>query len=457
MQLFDPARLGAPKGGGFNPKEKRRLLVLVALFVLLGGVVMFSAREATQSPALDVKPRADELPTFVARPVIDVASLEAAADDESPERRVVLPDEALDAGLRAASSIYDGVYEALDGRELDAPIAAEIVKDPKAHRGRLLRAHCRVEALRELANPAAPDKPRWYARGRLEDGAPLFFAAEQIVGLAPATGDFVRVDGLFVRAQREAIDGGWIEGPLLVGPRIIKSFPKLLPVTELDAHALAAVHDDSVERGFEGLEDDAYWELVSFVQHLDASKMDWTAAPMLDDATIASISEDGAPWRGKPVRLLEARMIDIWMRSEPGENPLRMERMAEGWFTRGDWRGRTKVARFVAPVTELPAGVLESTDVDLRAFFYKNLAYTKRDGAVAIAPFFVLHSAEKHLPPDAPGLRHMTYVVAGSLIVLGIGIVVVLRFDKAKSAELEAELLRRRRERRGKITAEPKP
>jgi uncharacterized protein (DUF736 family) len=455
MQLYDPTKLGAPKGGIFNPREKRRLTVMLIVFVfVIGFVILLNTKSARQDAARLAALQANkepELSTLIEKPVIDVAALESVASDERPDQRVVLPGAALDAGFKEASKIHDSVFGVLGGRELTAQIAAAIVQAPKVQRGQLLRARCTVEEMRELPNQTPKNKPRFFVRAHLEDGAVLFFAAEEFVGLAPAPGDFVRVDGLFVRVHREEVAGEWREGPLLVGPRMYESFEKLAPVKELEANAFAFVRDDSLENGFEGLNPETYWQLVSYVKNLEPGKVDWTAAPMLDDKTIQSIFRDGSAWRGKPVRLNEARMINVWRRSESEDNPLRIDHMIEGWFTRGDWKESARVARFVAPFDDVPAGVHRGMDVNLRAFFYKNLAYTKADGGLAIAPYFVLQYVEKFEQPDWPGLRQMTYIVAGSLLVLGVGIVIVLRHDKAKSAELEAELLRRRRERRGKM------
>jgi len=452
MQLYDPSKLGAPSGGIFNSKEKKRVtLMAIGALVLIGAVVTLQMqgdkRQAEGLASVQEKSSA-ELPTELVAPNIDVASLEATAADERPEQRVVLPAEALEAGFKASANIHDGLYAALGGRELNAAIAADLVKEPKANRGKLLRARCFVEEMREMPNPASADKPHFFLRGHLEDGASVYLAVEEIVGLAPVPGEFVRVDGLFLRVHSEEVEGQWREGPLLVGPKMYASFPKIAPVKELDPAVFAYLRDDSVEHGIEGLDPLSHWQLVSFVANLEPNKINWADAPMLDQKTIVSIYEHGDEWRGKPVRLTEARLLNAWTQAQE-ENPMRVEHMIEGWFTRGDWlRTTPKVARFVAPFDQLPSGVHKEMEVNLRGFFYKNLAYTPRDGGVAIAPFFVVQSIEPFVRPDSPGLRHMAYLVAGSLLVLGIGIVIVLRHDKAKSNALEAELLQRRRERR---------
>lgn len=455
MQLYDPKRMTAPASGVFNPKEKRRLMLLgVAAVVLFGAVVAVRSqaakREAQRLAELEMQ-RPEAITTELVAPKIDVAALEAAASDERPEQRVVLPGGVLEVGFAQSAQVYDGVFDVLGGSNLDGETAARIVAAPKEFRGKLYRTRCRVEELRTL--PGDADAPSYIGRGRLEGEATVFFAAERAIGLVPVPGDWIRIDGLFARAHREEVDGEWREGPLLIGPRMYESYRRLEPVLELTDKTFAFVRDDSVAAGFDGLNSDAYWDLVSYVKHLDATKIDWEAAPILDNPTISQIFTDGTPWRGRPVRVPVARLLGAWDQVQP-ENPLRVEHMVEGWFGRGDWLGQAKVARFVAPFDAVPPNL--GKDITARAFFYKNLAYTPKNGGIAIAPFFVVHSIEPFIVPKPIGLQQMAYVLTGTLIVIGAFGYWLMRRDRKSSEALEAELIRRRRARREKLAAAPR-
>jgi hypothetical protein len=458
MQLYDPNKLGAPTQGIFNPREKKRLvLMIVGAVVMLGAVIAIKMQatkrsEAQLEAAAQLQP--EPLPTEIAVPKIDVAALEAAADDADPAHRVVLPGPALEAGFAQSSQVYDGAFAALGGRELTAAIAQDLLQAPQEHRGKLLRIRCFVDELRELPNPTDTERPRTLAFGRLEDGAPVGFAAQDFVGLAPVPGDFVRVDALFVRAHRVERDGAWVDVPLFVGPRMVESSPKLPPVRELGPDTFEFVRDDSVANGFEGLGHDAYWDLISYVKHLEPGAIDWEQAPVLDNTTISSIFADGKAWRGKPVRIPVARMLHVWTEAQ-GENPLRIDQLVVGWFGRGDWVGQAKVAYFVSPLDGVPPNV--GKNMTARGFFFKNLGYVPKNGGAAIAPCFVIESVQEFVPPDNAGLRQIAYIVAGSLAILALGIVIMVRRDRKASDALEAELLRRRRERRGKVAATAKP
>lgn len=458
MQLYDPKTLGAPNSGWFTGREKKRLVLLgIAFLLILGAVIAAQIQSrkretARLEAAAQLGPQA--LPTEISVPTIDVAGLEAVADDLDPAHRVVLPGAVLEAGFAQSAQIYDGVYEPLGGRELTAALAAEMVRAPTQFRGQLFRVRCMVEEMREITGAEAPEDQRWFLRGKLEDGCDLFFAVKEIVGLAPVPGDFVRVDTLFARAHRAEVQGRWIDAPLLVGPRMLESFQKLAPVKELTPQQFLGVQDDSVARGFEGLGYQAYWELVSYVKHLEPGQVDWEQVPVLDNSTIMALFANGAEWRGKPVRIPVARMLAVWRQAQP-ENPLRVEHLVTGWFGRGDWVGQAKVASFVAPYTDVPPSI--EKNFTARGYFFKNLGYVPKNGGAAIAPFFVLESMEEFIPPDTAGLRQIGYIVAGSLLVLALGAVIMVRRDRKASEALEAELLRRRRERRQKVAAAAKP
>lgn len=450
MQLFDPKRFGAPGNGLFHAKEKRRLVwMLIGALLLIGAILSIRTRVGGNArPQSPEHGRARTLPTEISLPKLDIAALEAAASEEHAGQFVGVPASVLEAGFAASAPLTDSLFAALGGRELTAALAAEIVQAPKLHRGQLLRVRCFVDELRGFENPIDALKPRYIVRGHLEDGAALLFAVAEIVGLAPVPGDFVRMDGLFVRAERETVAGVSSEIALFVGPRMCESFPTLAPLKQLDANTFSHVHDDRVADGLGGLDPDTYWKLVSYVKHLEPNAVDWNKTPVLDNETIQSIFCAGDAWRGKPVRVPAARLLDVWKKAQ-SENPLRLEHLIEGWFGRGDWTGQAKLAHFVAPLDAVPPDL--HGDVSVRAFFYKNLAYAPRDGGTAIAPFFVLQSLEAFVPADNPGLRQMTYILAAGLLILGTMIFVVLRRDRKSSAALEVELRRWRRERRQKL------
>jgi hypothetical protein len=456
MQLFDPKKAGTPTSGLFNAKEKRRFgLMAVGAVVLVIAVVsiQMSGSLREKERLADFQPPFEPLQTEVSVPKIDVAKLEAVAADALPQQRVVLSAEALAAGFEESRQVYDSVYEALGGRELTAALVAQILADPKAMRGQLFRLRCTVEELRQMNNPTDVDRPRNFVRGRLEDGATVYFAVADFIGDAPGAGEFVRMDGLFVRVHNEEIEGQWREAPLFVGQRMVPSFEKRAPVKELRPERFANVKDDSVDGGLHGLDEDERWDLLSYVKNLEPGEVDWNSVPVLDNTTISDIFRDGSPWRCKPVRVPVARMLHVWTQAQP-ENPLRMETMVEGWFGRGDWVGQAKVARFIAPMESIPPNVRK--DVIINAFFYKNLAYTPKNGGAAIAPFFVVESLQEFVAPEPVGLRQLAYIGVGTLGGLGVLLLFLLRRDRARTAELEAELLRRRRERRHKLAAAAK-
>jgi hypothetical protein len=139
-------------------------------------------------------------------------------------------------------------------------------------------------------------------------------------------------------------------------------------------------------------------------------------------------------------------VLGLWNEAQH-ENPLRLEKMTLGWLGHQPWVGQAKLVHFVTPFvnTEIQQRV---DQVTARAFFFKNLAYEPKNGGAAITPFFVVHSMEKWVAPEATGLAELLWVVGGLMVLIVATIMVLLRRDSARSRALQDDLLRRRRLRR---------
>ena len=75
----------------------------------------------------------------------------------------------------------------------------------------------------------------------------------------------------------------------------------------------------------------------------------------------------------------------------------------------------------------------------------------------ALAPMFVLADIERFVPAEDTRVTTIfAIVVGGTLALLGLLAVLLVR-DKRKSAELQADLVRRRRERRARQAAQGTP
>lgn len=443
----------APQSGLFNAAEGRRFRWMLFAFALVVLTFVFFLRKENERrrAAAEEAARESELqapPTVVVTPEIDAAALDALVRDRSPADRVVVETPALARALRDTTLVNDALYEPMGGRALDAALAAELVGSDDAlraaARGKLLRSYGWIEALERRE---AVDELPEHLLGRLrqEDGSRVAFAVRQGPERVLLDGDFVRVDGVFLEALRIEGPDGWIDAPLIVGPRVLVSYPRLLPPPELDALVFADVEDDSIA-GITGMPFDAYWELVAFVRNLDGATVDWAAAPLLDRAGMAELALNGAAFRAQPVRVPVCQVMDSYELAQP-ENPLRLERMTEGWLGSEDWLGSVQgLVKFVSP--ELELGIRRKQHITARGFFFKHLAYETAEAGISVAPFLVLYDVETFVPPDNSTWRTVLMTFGGLLVFLVGLLVFLLRRDQSRSQELQAELTARRRARR---------
>jgi hypothetical protein len=434
-----------PQKGLFNAAERKRFLMLSVLLVISLGMFLygFLSRKARPSEAPEAPAAVPEVEVEVATPEVDLAALAAATRDASEAERVLVETAALEQLLETCRLIAPTHFEPMGGRVLDAALAAAVLADPPAHRGALLRAFGTIEAIDAFDAPGTTA----HYRGRLalEGGGAAWFAVRSLSEDWGEVGEFVRIDGLFLKVYRGQAGGAWIDAPWIVGARAERAYPRLEPVAELDPALFADIEDDGSE-GLTGLPFEAYWALVAYARDVPEGAIDWESAPLFDKDLAAELSERGADLRGVPLRLPPSEILDIWHQAQPA-NPLRAERLVEGWASNWNWvKGPSPVIRFITPLdtTELRRG----DHFTARGFFLKNLAYEPRDGGMAVAPFFVLHSIDAHTPSKKnPWVKVFGTMAVGLLVVVCLAYVALMR-DQRKARELQGELARRRLARR---------
>ena len=454
MRLTPPGPTQAPDQGLFNSGEAKRMRWLAFAFVLAVATFFWFLHKENErrraAAELEAERAALEAPaTVVVTPEIDGPALDALVRDHSDAERVLVETPALARALRDAALINDSLFEPMGGRPLSEPRAAELASRDDAlrtaARGELYRAYGWVEGL-ERRDKAEGLPGHWFGRLRLEDGGRAAFAVLDGPERLLLDGDFARVDGVFLEALRVEGPDGWLDLPLLVGPRAKVAYPRLPTPAALEPGDFAHVVDDSVVNGISQPPFEAYWELVAWVRALDPSSVDWVAAPLLDREGMAELSLDASAFRARPVRLPVCQVMDSYKLAQP-ENPLRLERLNEGWLGSEAWFGSVQgLVKFVSPHLDL--GLRRGDEVTARGYFLKLQAYETAEKGIGVAPLIVLVGSDPWAAPDDSAWRTMLVGFGGLIVLLTGLLVVMLRRDQGKSAQLQAELLARRRARR---------
>jgi hypothetical protein len=208
----------------------------------------------------------------------------------------------------------------------------------------------------------------------------------------------------------------------------------------------ANVEDDSAE-GITGQPYDPFWQLLAYARDVPPEALDWQSVPELDVDRLNELFGDASPWRAEPFRIPPSEVLGIWHEAQT-ENPARIDRLGKGWASNARWAkgGPFKLIQFVTPLDT--TGLRRGDWFTGTGFFLKNLSYEPRDGGVAVAPYFVLHSIEPYVPPEAPSLAPLFAGIGIGMLALFVLIFVALMRDRRKANQLQEELRRRRRARR---------
>ncbi|MAE28993.1 MAG: hypothetical protein QF724_05410 [Planctomycetota bacterium] len=428
--------------------EKAKLIIMgVALVFVVIAYAAARRQEAKHREAEGGQLTSAEAITTerVSLPPFDTAEVEAIkaeVHDGTPREQLVIEPDALNTLQDYARLLRDPHFIALGTTVIDAAELREITSSPADHRARAKRV--RGTVLRTLGRQRTGGRPaETIGLLDVEGGVgPVHFIAVNV----PADlvkGDFVRLDGLFMKILRSEEPGGWVSAPLLIGNAMVPSFREIEAPDNL-ALALANVEDDTVQH-MTGINSRARWELLAYARDLDTDAVDWDAAPELTNEYMAELIVTPGPHRGEAVRLPISTTMDSWTYAAD-ENPLRLDKLTTGWIGNWNWPSQANVLRFFAPFS---APELSSARyVTGRGFFFKVHAYEPRDGGIRTAPVFVMTSIAPFIPPDDTRMDKVMLLVAGVTLTLGGMIVFLLSRDRKHSKRLRQELVARRRARR---------
>ena len=444
----------APEGKLLKQSERNKMIGMGVASVLVIGAFLFSQLQEQNRATEDLNGIADggeeELLEQLVVPTFDASVLSGEILDAREGDRVLLQRETLDPLLKYTRSFHSAHFLALGVKPLEADARAALENDPEAHRAQPYFVRGWIEEVEQRIG--SEGEREFHGRLLLEDRSFAHFISKAMP-VGAIIGDFVRFDGLFLKLFRSEGEDGWVEGPLLVGPKLLHSWAQ---PEEVDRNAifskLGQIRDDTIAGGITGLGGETYdaqWLLMDSIVRLGDDGIDWTAAPELNDETLVGIMTEGAAWRGTPFRLPVARNMDLWTNA-PGENPARVKKVTMGWIGSWTWvNNKSAVIHYIMPED---AGHLRGCElVSAHGYFIKNFAYETRDGDLRVAPFFVLSHIEEFIPaPDHTG----RYIGIGLSVITVMTILLIalgLRRDKRRAAEFQADLVRRRRARRERI------
>lgn len=437
-----------PPSGLFNDGERKRMFAYVlGLLVILGGfgatyIKFGSGADSSEQRAQE---EVEQLRSQIALPALRIEDYRKQAKDSTQAERSVVETDALDTALADARLYSTQHFEPMQGVELDRSVCEQLAANSLEQRGKIVRARGVIEELTQFE--AAPGVSGHF-RGRitLEDGATCFLAFVTAGEIELGAGEFVMLEGFFLKNQAQDVrEVGWVEGPLVVGPRAVRSFPALGRVTQLSPDDFLDVEDDSIEGGFRPTPA-VYWKMIAYARDLDPKSIDWSKAPLLDGATMQQLAADPARFRGMPMRIPPVVIQDIWSQAKR-ENPARVTHLTEGWLGGYEWLNTIhRVVRFDSPLPH--PGLRKSGEMTARGFFLRIHAYESAGRGTQIAPLFILAEMAPHTTPPDTTLNTILVVVGSTFFVVLVMFWLLMRRDQKRSETLQSELVARRRARR---------
>lgn len=426
---------------GYGPANiKGRIVLMSVALVFIVGTLFWMQLSGTGEPETP-----DETPEAateqIALPEVFPGTFEGVRDAEEADQRV-LEDNELKVVRTAVRRTTAGAIADAGAETLDGEVHARVLADPGAERGTWFQVRGELIALD--AKDAGPGSSEQIHVGTLRTVGDrlVHFRMVRTDDDQLATGDWVRVAGMFFKALRRDLGDEEVVAPLLVGPQMLRSFEDFGEITEITQEQWDSIRDDSFDF-VTGPQDAMRWRLLGWMRDRPQVERAEGELTELNDELLSKISENGDAYRGQSFKLPVSRVQAATARSA-GENPARLDTYSVVWIGNMTWKREPIICvQLPGGIENYPAGQFVEGEV----VFYMNIAYDTRTER-HVAPLFVAKTVDEFVPQRDITL-HILLLAAGIFFVgLIITMFILVRRDRKRSEELARQLVERRRARR---------
>ncbi len=387
-------------------------------------------------------PAVAEIQDVMAMPPVDHDEL-ATVKDSSTLDRVVIEPEPFKNLAAAAIALWGSTVVRLG--EPAFPFAdgearsAELRGLPFRARGKLLETEIRERV---------PGKPaEFWTLVETDAGEQFFFASLAVPETLFGSENYVLADGFFFKYHTRTIGELRLTAPLFVGRELTASYPAVGPEAEPNLTRLAAVRDPAIDAPMP-LDERGLWHLLNVARTVQAEdgggERAFANAAELTDDVLEDVVRAPEAYRGAPF-LLGGMVRGISDFEILGETPLRMERMSSAWLRNNSSTIDTLI-RVCAPndfdVLDPPGAV------QMHGWFLQLYAYEDKEGNLRRTPVFVVTDIEGVHGEPPPWAGDVLWGFIGLSVVLAGLMTVMVRRDKARTAEWEASRRDKRRQAR---------
>ncbi|HLU38418.1 MAG TPA: hypothetical protein VK081_03480 [Planctomycetota bacterium] len=453
--MVDLAEMGRRRAAFLPIREGPRVALLGVLLAFLVYVTFF------YNPA---GPPSDVSPVIVEKtpvPELDPAIL-AQIRDETRNDRIPVEPEPLAHLLEKSMMVVPSVAKALGITDEPMPIGV-LRANPAAHRGRYVWFKGQLEAL-DGGREGHPIKGYRIheARIRTGDGEPVLFTFTVPPPEGLAVGDWVRVEGFFMKLRDAHYPVPLNQAPLLVGPEIFRAYPDWKAVEKLDPAVLARIKDGVRENGVDvdlqdadvrlpHAQDVPLWHFASYAQHRAATMTpeEIAALPHFEnkdqwDAIARLQGERGKAWLLTGI-FCRAHVI------EAKTNPLGIENWSEVWLYSRGFAHRP----FAVWIPKHVGEWIRNDTARCVGYFFKRYVVEGGDGKPHLSPLFVAADLERVEFNPLAASKKIGLAMGAFAALLVVVFFVLSRRDRRDRERYEQEMVRRRRRRRGAPVPSP--
>ncbi|KAA3605027.1 MAG: hypothetical protein DWQ01_20730 [Planctomycetota bacterium] len=423
-------------------QERRRLWIMAMGLVLVVGMAVTIQQSLSKGEEEGPAEPNETLESMVAQPPVQPELLEEVADADEIDRLKIEPGPFRHLS-QMAHLLQTGHLRALGNPEL--PLE-QVEQNPESYRGKAFRVRGLLQATRILTrSPGAPEE-RW-SWLQTDQGQDVFFVSLRTdEGVFP--GSFVKGDGFFFKLYRQTLDGKILTAPLLIGRELLRSYRLLEPSQEIDLAALADIETPEIGTQ-QGPQQTPYWSLLNVAHHLGqdpaALEQRFENVPQLTLSRLTELAAQPAAFRGQPIIL--AGMVSDHQVMEAGENPVRLEFTTSIWLRNLAWGDHLVhvVAPGRFPDSREKGG---SQEFQYLGWFMQLESYFDTTNRPRRAPLFIV-AGGRWMDVKAPSWIGETMLgFLAAAIVLTLVMIVLIRQDRKRTAQMNRKLEERRRQRR---------
>lgn len=445
--MDDLARLG--RGGRLFAVSDRTRIVFMGVLLAGFAYAVFFYRPAGNAP--EVSPVITEK---IPIPELDRALL-GQVRDATRNDRIPVEREPLAHLLQKSLQVVPAVARALGMP--DEPLPLDVLRaNPGANRGRYLWYKGELESVSQgREGHPVPGYAIFEARIKTAEGEQVLFDFSVPPPEDLKVGDWVRVEGFFLKLRDAHFPVPLNQAPLLVGPELLPAYPDWKAVETLDPAVLGKIKDGVRENGVD-VDLQAAPTRLPYSQDVPLFHMASYAVHRLGTLTPADVAalpafDTGDQWnsilRGEVPRGTPFRLAGIFCRAhviEAKANPLGIENWSEVWLYARGFAQRPFAVW-------LPKHVGEWSHSDTArcvGYFFKRYVVEGGDGKPHLCPLFVAADLERVDFNPLAASKRIGLVIGGITAVLILIFFALARRDRRDADSHEESLVQRRRRRR---------